>query len=181
MPLKAIRTLRRAAALTLLAAAAMLPWGCNTTGCYDNQSSIPLAEFMSGQGEKIAVSGLEIHGVGAPNDSLLAGGEGSNLSEVYLPMRSTHDNTTWCFHYTQEGLDDPALNDTISFGYDSEPYFASEECGAMYRYRIRKVIHTTHLVDSVVILDSLITNADIVTIQIYFHTADEQPDEQPEE
>lgn len=173
MPLNEIRTLRRAAALTLIAAAASLPWSCNTTGCYDNQSSIPLAEFMSGQGGKIAVSGVEIRGVGAPNDSLLAGGEGSSLSQVYLPMRSTHDNTTWCFHYTQEGLDDPSLNDTISFTYDSEPYFASEECGAMYRYRIREVSHTVHLVDSVVILDSLITNVDIVTIQIYFRTDDE--------
>ena len=103
------------------------------------------------------------------------------VGSVYLPMRSTKETTAWCFHYTQEGLDDPSLNDTISFRYTSEPFFASEECGAMYYYRITEMENTFHLVDSVVILDSLITNVDSTRIQIFFRTTEEpEPDPEPD-
>lgn len=153
--------------LLLLASAA-----CNTSGCLDNQSAIPLAGFRSsGTGADISVPGVRISGVGAPADSALTNGT-SAISEVYLPMRSTQPTTAWCFHYTQEGLDDPALNDTVAFSYESIPYFASEECGAMYRYLITEVRTTTHLIDSVVVADSLITNVDLKRIYIYFRTAE---------
>ncbi len=62
------------------------------------------------------------------------------------------------------------FNDTITFDYQSLPYFASEECGAMYRYTINKVSYTTHLIDSVVMLDTLITNSLIPTVRIYYQT-----------
>lgn len=151
---------------------------CNTSGCLDNQSSIPLAAFRSSTtGDDISVSGLRISGVGSPGDSALTTGS-SAISQVYLPMRSTAETTAWCFHYTQEGLDDPALNDTVSFGYESIPYFASEECGAMYRYLIKEVSTTTHLIDSVVVADSLITNVEATRIYIYFRTAEQ---EEPQE
>lgn len=159
--------------LLVLAAAS-----CNTTGCLDNQSAIPLAGFRSSAtGTDISVAGVRISGVGAPGDSALTSGSGS-ISQVYLPMRSTARSTSWCFHYTQEGLDDPALNDTVTFDYESIPYFASEECGAMYRYMIEHVGTTTHLIDSVVVADSLITNVEATRIYIYFRTADpEEPQE----
>jgi len=151
---------------------------CNTTGCLDNQSAIPLAGFRSSAtGSDISVSGLRISGVGVHADSALTSGSGA-ISQVYLPMRSTAQSTAWCFHYTQEGLDDPAFNDTIAFRYESIPYFASEECGAMYRYMIEEVSNTTHLIDSVVVADSLITNVDITRIYIYFRTTDQEEPEQ---
>ncbi len=150
--------------------------GCNTSGCLDNRSAIPLAGIYSSEtGEAISVSGVEISGVGAPNDSVLAAS--GSIGQVYLPMRSTATTTTWCFHYTQEGLDASEMNDTVSFGYTSEPYFASEECGAMYIYNITSVRYTTHLMDSVIVTDSLITNTDIERIKIYFRTqTTEEPD-----
>ncbi len=144
---------------------------CNTSGCTDNQSSLPLAGFYSSQTKSaISLQDLDISGVGAPGDSLLYT-SGTSLSQAYLPFRSTATSTAYCFHYTQEGLDDTAYNDTISFSYTSEPYFASEECGAMLRYKITKMSHTDHLIDSVVITDSLVTNSDIERLQIYFRTS----------
>ncbi|MDE5682845.1 MAG: hypothetical protein K2I39_01370 [Muribaculaceae bacterium] len=149
---------------------------CNTAGCLDNQSAIPLAGFRSSAtGDDISVQGIRISGVGAPADSAIASG---SVSQVYLPMRSTAESTAWCFHYTQEGLDDPALNDTVTFGYESIPYFASEECGAMYRYMIQSVSTTTHIIDSVVVADSLITNVEATRIYIYFRTAETEEPEQ---
>ncbi|MCM1068229.1 MAG: DUF6452 family protein [Muribaculaceae bacterium] len=159
---------------------------CNSSGCLDNQSSIPLAGFYSSAtGTPMTVSNIEIMGVGAPHDSVLVG-EGA-ISQVYLPMRSTAGSTAWCFSYSQPGIDDPAFNDTVTFTYTSEPYFASEECGAMYIYTISSVKYTTHLMDSVVLADSIVTNTDIERIKIYFRTNtpdegddDEGGDENPE-
>lgn len=166
--------MKTTAAVILTLALLLATAACNTSGCLDNQSAIPLAGFRSGTtGSDISVPGLRISGVGAPADSALTDGK-SAISQVYLPMRSTQSTTAWCFHYTQEGLDDPALNDTVAFGYESIPYFASEECGAMYSYLITDVRTTTHLIDSVVVADSLITNADLKRIYIYFRTAEQE-------
>lgn len=149
------------AALTALA-------GCNTLGCLDNQSAIPLAAFYdSSTGKAIGVNGLSVKGVGAPHDSTLL--SGSTVKQVYLPMRSTATSTEWTFTFDVLGV---SVVDTIAFSYSPEPFFASEDCGAMYNYRITSCRYTTNALDSVVIADSLITNADAVKIKIYIPTYD---------
>ncbi len=51
-------------ALTALAA------GCNTSGCQDNGSAIPLAAFYaSDTGSPVTLDSLAIYGLGAPADS----------------------------------------------------------------------------------------------------------------
>lgn len=157
-------------ALLMTTAAATVLTGCSTSGCIENQSSLPLAGFYSSGNEQgISLSTVEVYGIGAPGDSVLYPA-GRTLSEIYMPFRSTSEQTAYCFHYTQESLDDDALNDTITFGYTSTPYFASEECGAMLTYRIRSMSHTNHLIDSVAIVDSLITNSNLQRIKIFFRT-----------
>ena len=163
-----IMTIMAAGMLTASALSSLT--GCNTSGCTDLQSSIPLAGLYSSASQQpITVSTLEIYGVDAPNDSILYDG-GTALREVYLPLRSDFTTTAFCFHYTQEGLDDEALNDTITFHYTSEPYFASEECGAMYRYTITRLADTRNLVHSVAVTDSLVANTDFERLKIYFRT-----------
>lgn len=145
---------------------------CNTSGCTDNQSSLPYAGFYSSaDGQPISVDSLDIYGVGVPGDSLLYAA-GTVLSNVYLPFRSTSDVTSYCFHYAQRGIDDIAYNDTITFTYTSSPYFASEECGAMLQYTIKDMKYTRHLIDSIEITDSIVTNTDIERIKIYFRTSE---------
>lgn len=170
---------RRLRAATAIGAAVLsLASGCNTSGCLDNQSAIPLAEFYSSTtGEVASLNVLRIHGVGAPADSAILK-PGSAVSQVYLPMRSTAQSTKWCIAYSSEGLDDPSMNDTVALGYTSIPFFASEECGAMFYYRLTDIRHTVHLIDSVVAVDSLITNADRVSLKIYFRTS--EPDDNPD-
>ncbi len=146
---------------------------CNTTGCLDNQSALPLAEFYGSDLQAISLDSVEIRGIGAPNDSILSAA-GTAVSEIYLPMRSTQESTSWCLAYRWKSLDYPQLYDTITFKYDSQPYFASEECGATYRYHVNQVENTTHLIDSVVMVDSLITNVDMVYIKIYFRTGSDE-------
>lgn len=169
---------RVAVAVCVVMAIAMLP-GCNSSGCTDNKSSIPLAGFYSYETlAAISVNKISIGGVDAPDDSLIV--NNSSASEVYLPFRAEYDETRFYIHYHQRGIDDPAYNDTLTFRYDRVPYFASEECGAMYKYEITDFTSTYHLIDSVALLDVVITNADREKIRIYFRTYEEPPVEEPD-
>lgn len=170
-----MRFLQVITVMTLVAAGVA---GCNTSGCLDNQNSLPLAGFYASEtGAAVSLDSLDIGGVDAVDDSLLVKA-GRVASSVYLPLRSQKSFTEFFIHYAypELGLDDPALNDTIGFTYTSEPYFASEECGAMYRYKVNRLDHTTHLIDSVVLVDSLITNVDTERLRIYFKVATIEPE-----
>lgn len=146
---------------------------CNSAGCTDNGSAIPLAGFYSSAtGGSISLDSLAIYGLGAPLDSPLCV-PGKAIAQIYLPMRANQGVTAWKIEYKDSVLDEPQNYDTLTLRYESIPYFASEECGAMYSYRLRSLTHTSHLIDSVTVTDSLITNVDRETIQIYFRTAEE--------
>lgn len=141
--------------------------GCSAVGCTENQNSVPLAGFYSSaSGKAVNLSGIAVGGVGAPADSLLLG-SATQASQCYLPFRSTKQSTSFYILYKQLG---EGVTDTITFDYESIPFFASEECGAMYHYRITGVSHTTHVIDSVGLTDSTVTNVERETIKIYFRT-----------
>jgi len=161
--------------LTLLAATLSLTCltvSCNTSGCTDNQNSLPLAGFYSNEtGQPISLDSIGIHGIGAPGDSMLVT-PGRSVTQVYLPLRSQQDSTAYCFSYRGPGLNDPALNDTITMVYSSWPYFSGEECGAAYRYNINILEHTSHLIDSIALTSREVTNVDREIIKIYFKTTE---------
>lgn len=166
------------AALVLLTATS----ACNSTGCLENQSSIPLAGFYSsGTEERVVIDSIKVYGLGAPGDSSLTAS--IRASQVYLPLRSSAEATSFCFRYLQKDLDCPELIDTLTLEYDSEPRFVSEECGAMYFYHVRRMSYTRHLIDSVAMPDSLINNVDIERLKIYFLTqeVDDTPGADPDQ
>lgn len=144
--------------------------GCNTSGCTDNRSSLLLTGFYAMETRKaITVDSLEIGGVDAPHDSLLVAID-DKVSEFYMPLRSQFTSTTFNIHYASKALDDPAIDDVITLDYQAEPYFASEECGAMYRYRVHRLEYTRHIIDSIALPDSLIDNVNTQRMKIFLRT-----------
>lgn len=161
----------------------LLSGSCSNSGCTDNHSSLPLMGFYDAStGQSIALDSIDFGGVGAPADSLLIH-SGEATSQVYLPFRSDATSTTFYIHYDykMQGIDDPAFNDIITFHYDAEPYFASSECGAMYRYVIRRVDYSRHFVDSVAVVDSIINNVEMERIKLFFRVAGQAADDNPQE
>lgn len=149
---------------------------CNTNGCLENRNSVPYAGFYSSEtGGPISIDGVAIYGLGMSEDNLLSKGENAK-SNIYLPMRSTQSSTGWIFSYADQGLDS-LFNDTIIFYYTSSPRFVSEECGVIYDYHITSFSNTSHLMDSVVVTDSIITNIDTERIKIYFRTESSKDDD----
>lgn len=137
---------------------------CGDGSCYDNGNSLPLVRFyMSGSGS-VTVSGLSMRGVDAPGDSLLINNE--SLSETYLPLRATKSSTQWIIQLM--ATDHSTVADTLTINYDSTPYFASAECGAMFSFDIKNVSTTHNIIDSVVVKQSRVTNVNQETMRIYF-------------
>ena len=151
--------------------------GCNSEGCADNHSALPLMGLYSAVNqEAITLDSIAVGGVGAPADSLLVA-PGEAVQQVYLPFRAADNATTFVIKYMQKHLAEQGVEDRITFYYESMPFFASEECGAMYHYRITRVSHTVNILDSVGVSDSLITNIERSTIGLYFRIAEPDPDE----
>lgn len=151
-----------------LATATTVLCACSSDGCSENQTCVPRAGFYSyNDGKQIVVDSIEVGGVGAPNDSLLIKG---SSRQTILPLRANIPSTSFFFRYTQKSLADYAITDTLTIDYSTIPYFASEDCGAMFRYSISRISHTHNLIDSVALLDSTVTNLDLELIRIYFRT-----------
>ncbi len=153
----------RLALLPLLLAALLA--SCSGDGCTNNRNSIPLAGFYDyASREPVAVSGLAIAGVGAPNDSLLLDPSTSS-HQVYLPFRGAQKSTQFTFS-------SGGFADVVTFNYDSYPFFAGEECGVMWRYRITSVSHAGFIIDSIAVTDSLITNMERERIMFFITVAE---------
>lgn len=175
--MRRVRLSAIAAVVVSAVAAVSVMMSCNTSGCTDNRSSILLAGFYSAATDKaVMLDSVEIGGVGAPNDSLLVT-VSDRVEGLYMPFRAEYGSTSFYIHYANKALDPyPELNDTLTFHYISEPYFASEECGAMYRYRVTSMTCTSHLIDSVALIDPFITNADVERLKVYFRTGSNDDD-----
>lgn len=147
--------------------------GCNTSECYDNQNSLPLAGFYSSEEtpQSITLGKLNIFGLGAPGDSILQDSV-SGLSKVYLPFRIDQESTTYVIQYVQEDILMYNLADTITFQYEIIPWFVSTACGAVYYYKMRDIETTHNIIDSVTCPLGEITNADMENLKIYFRVED---------
>lgn len=160
----------------------LLTTSCNTAGCTDNQNALPLMGFYDYVTEaSISLDSIDLGGVGAPDGALLVT-SGRRVSQVYLPFRDGYDRVTFCIHYDYklQGIDDPSFDDLITFTYDTEPYFASSECGAMYRYTITGVTYTRNLIDSISVTDNVIDNIEKERIKVFFRTAQNEESDNPD-
>ncbi|MCM1022135.1 MAG: DUF6452 family protein [Muribaculum sp.] len=151
---------------------------CNAAGCTDNKSALPLAGFYSYQTlEAITVDSISVGALNAPNDSLLL--HTGTVRRLYMPFNIGENSTTYFIRYNKLALDFPEFYDTIKFNYSRVPYFASEECGAMYIYQITSVENTRHYIDSIWV-KPLIDNVDAENIRIFFRTQTPDTNEDPE-
>ncbi|MCM1337757.1 MAG: DUF6452 family protein [Candidatus Amulumruptor caecigallinarius] len=148
---------------------------CSNDICTENQNSVPKAQFVNtALDTQIAPDTIAIMGVGAPNDSLLYSA-GTRLTDIYLPLRPNFETTSYLFHYTSRDVTDPDTgevtedhsgDDIIVFSYTSTPFFSGADCGAMYRYYISEIRHTTHGIEMIIIEDPVVINTDKVRIYI---------------
>lgn len=143
----------------------LLPWmpAC-TSDCTENKNALPLAGYYSSLDPitKRAYSGIEVIGIGAKGDSVLA--DASSREEVWLPFRIDSDTTAFLFSDAESGL-----SSEVTFIYSRTPRFVSEACGVSYIFRIKDIDVRGDLIDSVKCPQGYIDNANVENLKIYFY------------
>lgn len=153
---------RIAAIAALMSAMAIGISSCTDDSCYDNGSSLPIATTYVGSSQQ-TITGLTVMGIGVPGDSLLL--DSASVREFYLPLRPSASTTSFKL---QRWFHDARVCDTLTIDYEPIEYFHSLECGAMFNFDIERLSHTTHAIDSIVLLNQLITNSRMPAMRIYF-------------
>lgn len=143
-----------------------------------NKNALPLAGFYNTYepATKVTIDSVQVYGLGAPGDSVLASGR-APLSSLYLPFRIDSDTTAYVFRYLHKELDALGITDTVTFIYTREPRFVSSACGVSYLFKISKILTTGPLIDSVSCPAGEISNMDTENLRVYFRV---QPQEEPE-
>lgn len=143
---------------------------CASKECYENQTTLPLASFYeAGTMQPVMMDVYKIYGLDAPADSLLS--DSAALQHIYLPFRQNSDTTAFVFRYDGFNV---AAADTLTFVYESKPWFVSEQCGVVNYYHIRSICHTDYKIDSVAVPGLIITNANKTNIEIFLRPQTEK-------
>lgn len=153
-------------ATIMLLALCLFTAACSDESCYENGSSLPLATLYLGEAQQ-TIPGLTVMGIGAPGDSLLL--NNGAAKELYLPLRASVQSTSFMFgRWLINGTDTVMVRDTVTLDYQPVEYFHSAECGAMFNFNMKNVRHTTHGIDSVVLMTDVVTNSQLPALRIHF-------------
>jgi len=99
---------------------------------------------------------ITVIGIGK-TDSLYANSK--NVQKINLPLRNDIDSTLYSLTYHN-------LTDTLIIFHSNQQQFISVECGCTYHHGLQKMRCTQHWIDSIAILDTLMTRAEATNITI---------------
>lgn len=107
--------------------------------------------------QKSVESKITVWGIGLENLWV----RDSVLQEIILPL-SDNDTTSYLIWFDSQP-------DTIRFIHETTQKYASMESGFYYEYKLRSIDCTHHRIDSIRILDSLVTKKWNENIKLYLH------------
>lgn len=163
----------------VIMSAALVMASCVNDECLENRNSLPLAGFYSSSAtpEAIALDTITITGIGVPGDSILHDRE-SGLSKSYFPFRIDGGTTSYEIKYLTGLLGKYGICDTITFNYETVPWFVSSSCGVIYKYDVTSIVTTHHAIDSVTCPRGVIDNANMENLKIYFRVSSSTEEEE---
>ncbi len=109
---------------------------------------------------------LRINGLGV--DSLLM--NSSSVSELKVPLNKF--DTVSSFEFTTLKLlenDTLTVSDTVTFYYKNREEMVSVQCGCIVNHTLVDVRHTTHLIDSVVIVNDEVSRISSNNLNLYYN------------
>lgn len=154
-------------AIVVAVIVALTVLSCNNDTCNEGtRALLKTGLYRAGTTTTLTVDSLSVYGAGAPGDTMVV--DTSAVSQFRLPLRPNVTECKFIVDYCAKAYTD--IHDEITINYEPIPYFVSHECGAMFYFRINNVSYTTAIIDSVAVTDSLITNIDKVSMQIFLRT-----------
>lgn len=107
--------------------------------------------------QKTVESKISVWGIGLDNLWI----RDSVLQEIILPL-SGNDTTSYLIWFDSKA-------DTVTFIHETTQKYASMESGFYYEYKLRSIDCTHYRIDSIRILDSLVTKKWNENIKLYLH------------
>lgn len=86
----------------------------------------------------------------------------SGADKLELPLSFTAVRDTFFLRYSAR------LADTIWVEHQNLPYFSSMDCGTVMHYKLTEIASTHHLIDSIQIVNSEVTNTLKENVKIYY-------------
>ncbi len=108
--------------------------------------------------QAVFVSPISVYGVGR-SDSLLY--ENDSISSVSIPLSPNAETIGFVF-------DIGTYSDEILFEYKTSTYLESMDCGFIANYEINSVTYSTNIIDTIIILNNMVTIDNEEHIKLYF-------------
>jgi hypothetical protein len=148
----------------------LLTQSCGESDCSLSTISQARFDFLDSKTNKnvALTNGVMISGIATINNSAIVDTL-FNQAESYMTLPLSYTNqTTYVMHYSE------TLRDTIWLTHKNIPFVGDIECGSMMYYKIEDLNYTTHVLDSVTLVNPEINNEEKKNFNIYFHATDSE-------
>lgn len=148
----------------------LLTQSCGESDCSLSTISQARFDFLDSKTNKnvALTNGVMISGIATINNSAIVDTL-FNQAESYMNLPLSYTNqTTYVMHYSE------TLRDTIWLTHKNIPFVGDIECGSMMYYKIEDLNYTTHVLDSVTLVNPEINNEEKKNFNIYYHATDSE-------
>ena len=111
--------------------------------------------------DSLVEKGYELSLLTQPKQGVLLNRK-TGADRVELPLSFTAERDTFFFQYSAR------LADTVWVDHLNHPYFSSMDCGTVMHYKIVGITSTHHLIDSIQVVSSEVTNMLKENVKIYY-------------
>ena len=114
---------------------------------------------------------LEVLNVYAYGTDSIIVNDDQNVKSLSLPLRFNVEETTMVFSYkphAEDILPQHYDKDTIVFRHHNTPYFLTLDCNFVVKQELTDLHYTTHVLDSIVIVNPTASNDGTENIKIYY-------------
>lgn len=136
---------------------------CEDTKCSTTGRPSPQFNFVEKSSlKKIAFDTLTVVALNAVHGDSVILNKATKVSGVTLPLSYSNNQTAMVFSYSKN------LSDTLWITHANIEHFLSVDCGITMYHQIEKVVHTSHLIDSIAIINSGVDINEKENIRVYY-------------
>lgn len=148
-----------------LCGAAALP-SCSDEGCIESTISYAVASVKAGEESAgVKPKWVEVRALGYKDDTLMVDAT-TSLTGLSLLLNPDTTSTRLEFTFRINEADD--VVDTIDIHHTNRLYFLTIDCGCGVFSDIDTVLHTSHYINSIAIINPEVTNEKKPNLELYY-------------
>lgn len=138
----------------------VIAFSCSEGACFEETEAYLKGSFYRRPPLKLtAPDSLTLYGSDRPGQTIYK--RKSGVQPALIPLNSAAETSEFVMKIN-------GISDTLEVRYTTFPALISKECGYTFFHDIDTIIYSTHIIDSIKISKSRITNLDEENIRIYY-------------